>query len=747
MLGSVVTAALLLSGCGGGSSSDSDVVEASQISGVAVDDIIVNGIVTALDAQGNTLATTRTDANGTYTLALEYEGVVTLQVTCDENSTMGEGESCPSEMSLRSIADVEAGENQEVHISPLTEVVVERALALAGDAAPEPEDVESARAQIGLMFQLDPIGDNPVEQEAYTEVVEAIHTLAEESNTTVIDVTDELAEALSDGTASLAEEEVVASLVEAMQEQNITAPIATVDENGTYVVPENPAPVDDIAAAKAFMEELRSQATTVETFANDEQAAMSNALESTVMNLDAMGSTLATVAGLIEEMEDAGQTQASQEESGHTIAVTKESDGKYSYSVDDATWSGSVTISSVLLSEDAEDALFSDGELVLEVSGTTPLDDTSGSEDSQSFTGTIKTSRSGTTTTVSMSGSVSSNGTTYALKALDAVVDYSSVADDEGGTEPQLNYFKLNKVTLQGIIGGYTIDGDLTVNSYVQNASTKDFGGMAYNTGFDVTLYCSTGWIENVDSFTVTYDNKEYAPVHSWGDLDHMDYEFEIPGDLFYDDIDSLVSSTLGHLDLENSVKCIEEEDEGSSINEYTPSYTLHYTWDDEEMYNSGWVPSKVTFSGKVARENASIDGTLVAEWSNAATMDITEESEEELVGSVSFDGKLQMPDRPELLASLHLEDEIKDGVVVNHITGSYSHDTIAVTLEATLDEALEEGTVLFSTQTGMELNMLLSEEEEAGELTKDGKLIGTLEERSEAPVIKYIDGTFESLF
>ena len=109
----------------------------SLISGVAVDDLILNGAVEAKDPSGNLLDSGRTsDTDGRYTINVNYTGVVLLNVTCDENSTMYNPDTkiettCGSDVSLNSLGAVTAGNDLEINISPLTEIVYQRAISFS----------------------------------------------------------------------------------------------------------------------------------------------------------------------------------------------------------------------------------------------------------------------------------------------------------------------------------------------------------------------------------------------------------------------------------------------------------------------------------------------------------------------------------------------------------------------------------------------------------------------------------------
>ena len=104
--------AFLLVGCN--SSGPTKIVEkSSQISGIAVDDLILHGIAKAYPASNssNILDESRTNNSGAYLLDVSYNGVVLVEVTCDENSRMlnpktNERIACAENLELHSAAAV-----------------------------------------------------------------------------------------------------------------------------------------------------------------------------------------------------------------------------------------------------------------------------------------------------------------------------------------------------------------------------------------------------------------------------------------------------------------------------------------------------------------------------------------------------------------------------------------------------------------------------------------------------------------
>lgn len=744
VLSSIATLALIsFVGCGGGSTPgevDTGTTSA-KISGIADDDLILNGVVTATDASGAPLGEGRTSTtDGSYALNVAHTGIVLVNVTCqDGNSTMwnpatpiAEAVACGSEVTLNSLANVEAGVDQTVHISPLTEIVYQRAEEQAGGdiSAVTATEFDDARDEVGLLFGVDPIADSPIEGTS-AAIIDAIHTLADEDNTTsVIDITEALAAELADGTADGSADATVSALTTVMDDANLTNNLT--DNNGTYIPPENPAALSDIDEAKELFTELRTQAMSVVDYDNSgtpgfldtEAQSMDAALNGVAMNIGVMGDFLNYIADDIGYMLENSLTNYS--------VITETSPGNWAYSFGDGTqkWSGTVSIPAVLLGDNAEAELYTAGTLTMVVNGTTPLTHDGlveeGVTDSQSFEGEISVTKTTSGADLSISGSVASNGTTIQLTEANAELAYTEGTTDEfGNTEPVLNYFKLHNIIIQGVVGGYTIDGSITINNYVQNTGLADKGGIyeVAESGFSVYFGCSDYSPVNVSGVTFDYDGITYQP----SGYSNTNFWFDsIAGDVQYNDI-------LTNLDY--TASCVSGQ-VTSSI----------YNWNDNniEIANSGWLPSDITFAGAISRTGAAMEGTLNAKWLNAATMDL--DSNETPLVDVRFDGKLQMPERPEMLATLTFENSATN----NTLGASYTYGTTVINMSALFDTEMDNGDVEVTTHTGLRADLKITDgslvTDGTSKVTKDGSLVGTFEDREDVPVIKYIDGSFESL-
>jgi len=749
--GLVFSALLAMNGCGGGGSSTGvDSISSSSIAGVAVDDLILNGVVEAKDTAGNLLAAGRTSiTDGSYTLNVTHTGVVLLNATCDDNSTMynpvtDTNSTCGSDVNLNSITTIgEAGQEVTVNISPLTEIVYQVALTEAGDnvSAITEDDFDTARAEIGIMLSVDPIADDPLAGD-YAEIIDVIHTMAETSTDpdldTVMEVTDALADALSDGIAD--GEDVIMDFVAEMDEANLTNNL--VEDNGTYTPPEDIAQLSDIDAAKALFTELRTQAMSVTDYTNSgtpgfldtEALSMEEALNGVVLDISFMEMALNTQLDFENILRDSNRTEGTRPIGlTRTLTLILTGPSSYDYEITEgtATWSGTVSYPFV-----EESDIYTFDTLSAEVDGTFPLGYegevvADGVENSQSFNGSITATKTSSGANFVLNGEVASNSTSLAITDARAELAYvEGTSDVDGNTEPVLNYFKFNGVTLQGIVGGYTIDGSVTVNTYVQNVGLANLGGIdeEYFSSVFVQFNCPTSTL-SISNVSFTYDSVTYAPSSSdiYGSTAYFGF-YNISGEVQYNEVQP---------NLTDNASCSSGE---------TPIVNIN-TWNDSntQIANSGWLPNNITFSGAISRTGASIEGTLNAKWLNAATMDMESDVETPLV-EVTLNGKLQMPERPEMLLSLSFENS----ETANTLGASYTYGTTVINMTALFDVDMNNGDVEVTTHTGLRADIKITDgnlvTDGTGTVTKDGSLVGTVEERFDVPVVAYIDGSFESL-
>lgn len=168
---------------------------------------------------------------------------------------------------------------------------------------------------------------------------------------------------------------------------------------------------------------------------------------------------------------------------------------------------------------------------------------------------------------------------------------------------------------------------------------------------------------------------------------------------------------------------------------------------------NKNLLPSKLSFNGSLTNTSTKgkISGLVNIDWKNAATM--VENGDPEV--DISVDGILAMPERPEMTLGLTYNNAVATEATYHNFTASYSYDALVIDTVGMLDKEGVNGHITITTNNGVEFKIIISGEDivegnaETGTgsiVTVDGTIIGTLEYRSEIVVVKYIDGSFESI-
>jgi hypothetical protein len=739
-LSTVASVALFgLVGCGGGSSSSSTTTS-SEVNGVAVDDLILDGVVTVTDTDGKSIVSGRTSAvDGSYKLDIPYKGVVAVTVSCDENSTMlnpetSEKVECPADVVLHSATTLDGSDTPvSVNISPLTEVAYSRALAM-GDGNLTSDVLDSARAQVALAFGIDPIATSPVTNDTYKGVMDAIHKVADsDESKSVMDITSELSEAFEDGVIDDSEAGIK-DVVLAIKDSDITTPIS--ENNGSMTLPEHPASLDELDRAKEFSKELRTQVNSVQTFVDEESVNIDEAFTNIAINVEYIETISDDIANLISDMDDNNLTKLSDIHLSktRTISIEKTGSGKFAYIIkeDGTEWSGDISFPEVLVGDSSEEEIYKTQTLSVNIDGDLPLDEEN-SKDTQKVNLSVVSKFTATKgAEVTIKGKIDTKGDVLEIKTAELEVSYiKGEVDEDGDVEPVFNYVKVTKLDLEGKAGGYTIDGTLDINGYVQNDNMKDDGGFVVQEhgGVSGKLSCESGADIDVKSISFDYNDKSYEPKDGYErDGDYYFIFEDVPANLEYNEWEK-------YIDYEASC-----DDGSKGIN-----FKNYGSWgyDDEELNNSGWLPNKATFTGSIVSASDSLTGVLSLEWLNATTIDLDDENQEAEV-KATLNGKLQMKDRPELSINLKLDTKAND------LSADYSYDTTVVNLTA--KETIEDGKTVRTYHVTNEIGNVLDivEQEDgtvSGSLTKDGKELGSVENREDAPIIKYIDGSFETLF
>jgi hypothetical protein len=680
-------AAFLLIGCGGSSES---IIKKVNLNGVAVDDLIVNGIVKAYPANNpnRVLATGKTNNKGAYTLDVAYDGVVRVEVECKKDTSWMINPvnptvkiDCVDGLKLNSAALVSPDQGAvEVNISPLTELVVKQ---MQEKNRVTEQDLTVARNNIQQMFLVDPLEADPTEGD-YAKIIGAIHKVADQDDSkNIMQVIDEIAEDYKDGEAGDDNQEISEKLASAMEEAGVANPLTY--KKGVFTPVEVDPNIDGIQASKDFFKELRTQAMSIvdyqesgtDGFLDTEAKSLGNTVEDISINISTASEVAVNHVTKILDLINKNQTSLlfENEDLKKTISYKKESSLVWNYEINvsgQTTASGTIT----LPSENPDDISLKTytGTLTAKFDGTVPLEfENYVAIGHQQLKADISMTKKDYGSDVTLTDATLTSGTTsISMKDLKAKAYYSFDTNDE----VIMDHVIFDTVTLEASVTPYKFSGTLSAPEYVQNGTIKGNGFMVEETEDTMPSATSGG-----------------SPS-------------------------KLISSRVNEADKE------------------------------EGFYNSGYLPKKVVYEGIIAKDNSDsyISGKIVADWLNAEKMSLVKNSNEEPVVDVSVTGKIKAVDRQEMMISLGYTN-------LNNISKFrfvYAYDSTIINGTGTFDKEVDNGTIVLTTLNGLKSTIKVTNGDVVygpqSSVTKNSTIIGELQERNGVPVIKYTDGTFESL-
>ena len=762
-------AVMILTACGGGGGTDVVFTQPENIavSGTAVDDLILNGKVKVLKPDNALLVEGRTSAtNGTYTLNVaNYTGATVVNVTCDSDSKILVGtteEACPADLNLNSVANIN-GTAVTINISPLTDIVYQRAVSIGGGQITE-DSVTDASNEISLMFGVDPIQNDPTTG-TYAAIIDAFHAVADaDPERDLFDVIDDFVVDVNDGVVDNS-----AALIDALEAENITNPLTESGDTG-YVIPSNPASNDDVAEVKEMVQALRTQVTTLKEYGDSEADAIGVALESTAIDIGSATNDILAIADLITQARENGDNTLSgviEEGIGYvgdnlamipmkTVVVTQSAANPDNWTYTMALNSGESYAGEMSMPALPEGIEYDFTTLNGAFSGNLPY-----KSDTDYFNPVpnIQTQKVALTLALSKTTAganvvltdytIENSDNTVSIDSLTGSVSYSEPTDPDA--DPIFNYVKLDAVTLTANVGDYTATGTLSVPEYAVNTSLEGRGGVQENpvTFPQTSISCSSPATINNPNAMLSIDGTEYTYVNYYT-MDSTAYFLlasneGIPGTFTSSEIEAGTTTT------------------STCSDSSTPIISAQFTFNDtdELIGNSGIVPKIITFTGNVKNTvtNGELIGTVNIDFVNAVTVDLSTDGDlmDTIALKVDIAAKMIMPQRPETLLNLTYETQVDDDAHRHSITGSYNYDTTLITISGSADKSLSNADLTFTNGSGVNAVFIITNEifvngnvaTSTGSLvTKDGKVVATIEEREDnIIIIKYLDGSFESIF
>lgn len=508
----------------------------------------------------------------------------------------------------------------------------------------------------------------------------------------------------------------------------------------TVSPPEGLASLTDVEQAKQLFTDLRTQAMSVVDYNNSgtpgyldsEASSMNTALNSVVTDMDYVSGMFDFLMDGINIAEDMNMTTIDTSFEGSRFVVLTKDGNSWSYDINETgttdTWTGTITYPNI---DNVNIGTFTT--LNASIVGNLPLGyayDTfaSGLVNSQDFDGSVVVTKTSTGATIAVSGTIESNGDSFVISNMNGEMAYTT---DSAG-DPLPEYIKINGLTISGTVDGYNLNGTFTVNSYVQNTllAQKGFLETVHDSYVNINFQCNPYNSAEVitSNVSLTYNNITYQL--SQGNDSYTDDSYYSPViiPIPYADIISALDYTAS---------CA-----GGSI------VVNNYSWSNYNDYlaNTGYVPNEMTFTGSITNTttSGSITGTLNAKWLNAVTMDTEDQNATPLV-KVTLDGTLQMPSRPAMTVHLGYENSATQNI----INATYAYDTTSIRVDGVFDLNMLNGDIDITSATGIRADIAVVNENidfANSNVTKGGLVLGNFEDRVGIPVIKYIDGTFESL-
>ena len=197
------------------------------------------------------------------------------------------------------------------------------------------------------------------------------------------------------------------------------------------------------------------------------------------------------------------------------------------------------------------------------------------------------------------------------------------------------------------------------------------------------------------------------------------------------------------------------------SLTDYIQNNSLK----NEANNNEGYFPSKITFTGAIKNTKtlSEINATVKISSTNLASINFNQDITNDILRKetlknislkVDIGGNLKMPNRP--LTKINLGYETTTNSSINSFTSSYHHGTTLITVSADIDGVNQNAKIVITNQNGINLTIIIDKNgnvvngniaNSTGSLVKQNNVvIATIELRNDQPIVKYLNGKFESL-
>ena len=166
----------------------------------------------------------------------------------------------------------------------------------------------------------------------------------------------------------------------------------------------------------------------------------------------------------------------------------------------------------------------------------------------------------------------------------------------------------------------------------------------------------------------------------------------------------------------------------------------------DEEITNSGYIPNDITFRGTLLNRdtNASLeDSTVSVRWFNAASINLKDMGEK--FYNIDIDAMLIRPEFPETHFLVNYTKN-KNNYLID---ATYDYENTHLDIESVFDKTKENGHMNITSDNGIEADITIRNKKivyGTSTMSAYGLHMGTFEDRKGTAVVKFVDGSFESL-
>ncbi len=760
LIASVVIVGGLLTGCGTSNSSNSNTQPKIEVNGIAVDDIIANGIIELHKGSinGPLLATVRTDENGSYTADINETGIIVSKVYCDINSSFIEDNGTKINCNITKnspllSANIINGNQNTLNISPISDFMVK----IAGDGNLTEDSLKEAKIKTAYIFGIDPVNTNPLENNSYKTIINALHKVAKDNNKTVLDILNNIETDVNDG--DLGDNNYTKALAQALRGK-LKTPF--VDNNGTVNLSASDIniPYDKIAAAKSIFQSLRDQIDSISnenktgTIDKEIKRANDELQNITFNNIDIGVQLIPTLVDKILKNETNGIITVDNPKNEETFNYSYTKNNKtYHYSIKDSNnneWNGTITFTGDMPPSDINESTSSfNTTLKLNIIGNLPQD--FNSSNSQEINTEISLSLNKSQKLFNL------NIDKIELKNTDTDVYVKNINVEMKVTgfskNDQPEYIKLKSAEIYGKAKDFEINETLTIGDYVQNADLHDkFGDQI--SGYEYEIYDGRIICEDKNGNQADYNASEVEfkllddnnntiidKNISLYDGYISNFEFQTKYDL----------DNIGQKDAYDNIKNAFVLDQNACQTNYTPQIEwLNFHNEDDIVTNSGWLPNNITFTGTIKDINTSVelDGTISATATNLSTV----KDGEVVTGTIHASVDLKRPDYKTITVNADYTSKTNE----DDITLSYLNDNnIWITIDGKYyykpnsKTKLISGVVNITSTDGLKTTLQINSDgdvENNATVYYDNTAIGTVQPDDDVNIIKYSDGTFESL-